>query len=129
MYIYNDGGRVEAGFKAVTDCAIRAVAIACELSYKDSRKLLQEFSAKGVLGSRAISNQVYIDDLTSALESIGWVWCKAPIFKGRKAKYSDLPMGRHIVRMKLHVAAVVNGEIHDDWDSSKYMVYGYWSKL
>lgn len=127
MYKYNDGGRTEAGFKSEHDCGIRAVAIACELSYNEARALLKRSSKLGKMGSGQISKGIYKEDMTHALRTIGWRWCPAPKFEGRKARYSDLPKGRVIARMAKHYVAVVNGEIHDTWDSSQKMVYGYWS--
>jgi len=126
-YQYTDGGRVEAGFKSLGDCGIRAVAVACEMSYQDARKLLKEYANKGRQGSRAISHGIYKNDMDAALRSIGWQWNQAPKFKGRKARYSDIP-GRAILRMAKHFSVVIDGTLYDSWDSSHKMVYGYWSK-
>lgn len=125
-YQYNDGGRAVAGFKGNSDCGIRAVSIALEMPYKDSRRLLQEFARKGKQGSGQISRGIYKEDIDAALRSKGWVWRSAPKFQGRKAKYSDLPKGRVIARMAKHYAAVIDGVLMDTWDSSDKMVYGYW---
>ena len=127
-YRYNDGGREEAGLKTKTDCGIRAIAIACEISYSEARTRLKDASQIGRLGSRAIARGVYKEDMTSALEKLGWVWHSAPKLEGRKARFSDLPNGRVIARMARHYAAVINGELNDTWDSSNKMVYGYWAK-
>ena len=128
MYKYSDGGRADAGFKGKYDCGIRAVAIACELSYKDAQKVLREAAKKGKQGNGSISAGLYKEDMNSALQSLGWEWVSAPKFEGRKARYSDLPAGRHIARMARHYAAVIDGVLIDAWDSSGKMVYGYWSK-
>jgi len=128
MLVYDDGGRKVAGFKTQTDCGIRAVAVACGLPYKQARKLLQEHARKGKAGNGAIARGIYKEDMTSALESLGWVWRSAPKFTGRKARYTDIPRGRVIVRMARHYAAVIDGNLHDTWDSSRKMVYGYWEK-
>lgn len=128
MFVVDDGGRQAAGFKGKSDdCAVRAVAIAAEMPYRDAQRLIKDFAAKGKQGNRAIARGVYKEDLDAAMRSIGWVWRKAPVFEGRKARYSDIP-GIAILRMARHYAAVVNGELHDSWDSSQKMVYGYWTK-
>lgn len=128
MYIFNDGGRSAAGYKCSSrDCGVRAVAIAIGLEYKTAQKLLKEYSAKGMLGSKAISKGIFKEDLDAALESLGWVWVEAPKFEGRKAKYSDIP-GTAILRMAKHFVAVVDGVLYDTWDSREKMVYGYWKK-
>ena len=126
-YTYSDAGRSAAGFKGESDCGIRAVAVACSMSYQDARKLLKEYSNKGKLGSRAISRGIYREDMTAALQSIGWKWVSAPKFDGRKARYSDIP-GTAICRMAKHYAAVIDGVLIDTWDSSEKMVYGYWTQ-
>lgn len=128
MYKYDDGGRSEAGMKSLSDCGIRAVAIACGMDYQAARKLLKEYAAKGRQGNRAISRGIYKEDMEAALNSIGWKWYPAPKLAGRKARYSDLPKGRYIARMARHYAAVIDGELRDSWDSSGKMVYGYWGK-
>jgi len=129
MFVYDDAGRKDAGFKGRSnDCAVRSVAIALAMRYKDAQKVVKEFSAKGKLGSKAISGGVFKEDLDAALLSLGWVWHKAPVFKGRKARYSDIP-GVAILRMAKHFSAVVDGELHDTWDSSDKMVYGYWARI
>ena len=126
-FVYNDGGRDAAGFKGKSDCGVRAVAIACNLSYADARKLLKEYAKRGKQGNGAISKGIYKEDIDAALRSIGWKWCKAPKYTGRKAKAKDLH-GTVIARMAHHYAAVIDGVVHDSWDSSNKMVYGYWSK-
>jgi hypothetical protein len=128
MYKYNDGGREEAGFKSKSDCGIRAVAIACDMSYNESRKLLKEYAKRGKQGNGQISNGIYKEDMDAALRSIGWKWFSAPKFEGRKARYKDIPGGRFIARMAKHYAAVIDGDLLDSWDSSDKMVYGYWGK-
>lgn len=127
-YVYHDGGRAEAGFKTKTDCGIRAMAIACEISYKEARERLKRASKAGKLGSGAISKGIYKEDLEAALKEFGFVWKSAPKFKGRKARYYDLPKGKVIARMSRHYAAVIDGILYDTFDSSDKMVYGYWIK-
>jgi len=128
MFVFNDGGRIAAGYNSLgTDCAIRSIAIALDMDYKEAMKLMKEFAAKGRQGNKRVANGVYKQDLTAALKSKGWVWHSAPKFHGRKARYTDIP-GIAILRMAKHFSVVRNGELHDTWDSSNCMVYGYWSK-
>ena len=127
-FVYNDGGRSEAGFKTQTDCGIRAVAIACDISYKDARGILKKAAKNGKQGNGQIANGIYKEDLNTALETLGFKWSPAPKFEGRKAKHYDLPKGKVIARMSKHFVAVIDNVIHDTWDSSEKMVYGYWAK-
>jgi len=128
-FVYNDGGRSEAGFKTQTDCGIRAVAIACDISYKDARGILKKAAKNGKQGNGQIANGIYKEDLNTALETLGFKWSPAPKFEGRKAKHYDLPKGKVIAKMSKHFVAVIDNVIHDTWDSSEKMVYGYWRKV
>ncbi len=128
-FIYNDGGRIEAGFKTQTDCGIRALSIACEISYKEARAILKKAAKNGKQENGQIAGGIYKEDLDSALEQFGFKWHSAPKFKGRKAKYYDLPKGRIVARMSKHFVAVIDKQLHDTWDSSEKMVYGYWKQV
>lgn len=127
MYVFNDGGREAAGFKPSGDCGVRAIAVATGMDYAEVRKMMRKVCKQGKAGTGSLSNGIYKEDLNTALEAMGWYWCAAPKFQGRKARYSDIP-GKAIVRMAKHYAAVVDGALHDTWDSSDKMVYGYWAK-
>ena len=126
-YNYNDGGRADAGLKGDTDCGIRAMAIACEISYSEARARLKEASLEGKLGSRAISRGIWKEDLADALALLGWSWKTAPKISGRKARCKDLT-GTVIARQARHFVAVIDGIPQDTWDTSERMVYGYWAK-
>ena len=127
-YTYNDGGKSSTSLKSNTDCGIRAMAIACSIPYMEARQHLKTASKNGKMGSGAISDGIYKEDIGQALKEFGFMWQSAPKLSGRKARYSDLPQGRIVVRMAKHFAAVLDGELHDSWDSSEKMVYGYWIK-
>lgn len=127
-WIKNDGGRAEAGYKGIAgDCAVRAMAIALNLDYKACYKELAE-AHKERTGKRTAREGIYKETYTEVLKRHGWVWHSAPKFEGRKARASDMPKGNVIVRMSKHYAAVIDGTVHDNWNSTHKMVYGYWSK-
>lgn len=126
-YVCNDGGASQAGYSSRSDCAVRAVAIALNMPYVESRKLLQNFTRRGRQGNGVISRGVYKEDLDSALQSQGLVWHSAPKFEGRKARCSDMPHGNVIARMSHHFVAVIDGVAYDTFDCTDKMVYGFWS--
>lgn len=127
-FSYNDGGRSEAGFKSQSDCAIRAMSIACGIPYKEARQIIKRSTKLGKQGNGNLSSGVYKEDLDHALQHLGWVWYKAPKFEGRKAYYRDMPSGVVIARMAKHFVAIKDNVIYDTWDSSSKMIYGYWRK-
>lgn len=103
------------------------MAIALDMNYQSARILIKSAVLNGPKKNRSISRGVTKSDFDRALRDQGWQWRPAPKFKGRKARYSDIP-GTAIVRMAHHYAAVIDGVLLDTWDSSAKMVYGYWAK-
>ena len=127
-YIYDDGGRAKSGRKGVAgDCGCRAMAIATGIPYDECYKLLSRANHQAG-GKRSARNGVYKWVYEEVLQDIGWVWCKAPKFEGRKAYHYDMPEEAVIGRMAGHYCAIINGVVHDSWDSTRKMIYGYWKK-
>ncbi|MCK5711894.1 MAG: hypothetical protein KAI25_04180, partial [Hyphomicrobiaceae bacterium] len=68
------------------------------------------------------------------LDSIGWVWTPT-MFIGSGCKVhlreDELPTGRLIVSLSRHLAAVIEGVVHDTHDPTRdgtRCVYGYWQE-
>ena len=120
---YTDGGRSKYyTLKDVGDCVVRAIAVATDRDYKEVVEDTWKFSRK--YGCPINWKDVYVP----YLESIGWEKVSSPKFKGKKAKAKDLPKGRYIMRQANHLSALVDGVIHDIWDTSNKMVYCYYRK-
>jgi hypothetical protein len=106
-FYYNDGGRVESGRRGIAgDCAVRAMAIALELDYDACYKEIAQANkdngrAKSV--RHGVMKDVY----------------------GAVLKRHD---GVVIARQARHFVAVIDGAVHDIWNCSHKMVYGYWAK-
>lgn len=127
-YVYNDGGRRAAGYKGnCGDCVVRAIAIALDLDYKETYLQLARLN-KIALGKRSCRRGVSKDAYEKFLKDRGWVWHRAPKFEGRKAKHYDMPKGQVVIgRMAKHLAAVIDTTVHDTWDSTHKMIYGYYA--
>jgi hypothetical protein len=148
MWVQDDGGRQAAGFKGATgDCVVRAIAIACELPYREVYDALHHATLADPqlrrqlelrYGTRArvhaspragVHRRVYDRYLTG----LGWTW--TPTMKIGQGctvhlRAEELPGGRLIVRLSGHMCAVIDGVIHDTHDPSRggtRCVYGYWS--
>ena len=129
MFVYNDGGRLAAGFKGKAgDCGARALAIAAGIDYKEAYKILAEENSKFGY-SKSARNGQHKSVYESVLSRFGFVWKTAPKFVGRKARCSDLPPGVVIARQARHFVAVRDGVPQDIFDSSQKMVYGYWVQV
>jgi hypothetical protein len=145
----NDGGRAAAGFLGTTgDCVARAVAIAAELPYQEvydrlaagnatQRRSRRERASKSRTGRKTAAHGIFtrrkwFDDYMTEL---GFEWVPTmQIGSGCKVhlRESELPGGRLIVSVSKHMAAVVDGVLHDTYDCSRdgtRCVYGYYRKL
>jgi hypothetical protein len=127
-FIQTDGGRAAAGFKGEAgDCAARAVAIAADIPYREAYDALRD-----VIGSTP-RNGVYVKHLKQYLDQLGWTWTPTMgIGTGCTVhmRADELPAGNIIVRLSKHYAAVIDGVLHDTYDTSRdgtRCVYGYWS--
>jgi len=149
-FVYDDGGRVAAGFKGKTgDCVCRAIAIATDRPYREvydalwnanhqyasthrgrvARKIKLGGGRRGTSPRNGIFRQVS----RLYLKSLGWKWTPTMrIGQGCKVhlRADELPAGRLIVSVSHHLVAVIDGVIHDTHDCSRdgtRCVYGYFS--
>ena len=126
-WVYDDGGRADAGFKGKTDdCVCRAISIATERPYKEVYDMINEYGKKERLSKRRKSKSsartgVYIKTTRKILEDIGWKW--VPTMKvGQGCKVhlveNELPKGRIIASVSKHLVAIIDGVIHDTYNPS-----------
>jgi hypothetical protein len=132
VWEFDDGGRRAAGFTGFAgDCVTRAIAIGTGLPY---RRVYDALSAgQAARGKpRSARNGVHPDVYKTLLWEIDWLWTPTMrIGSGCTVhlRADELPPGRIIVRLSKHLAAVVDGVLHDTHDSSRggtRCVYGYW---
>ena len=139
-WIYNDGGRKEAGYKGETgDCACRSIAIITGLPYQivyDGLNVaaMCERTGKRKRGKSNARTGVYKQTIRKYLIALGMKWTPT-MFIGSGCKIhlkdGELPMGRLLVNLSKHYTAVIDGVIHDTFDCSRggtRCVYGYYSK-
>jgi hypothetical protein len=136
--VYDDGGRENAGYKGTTnDCTVRAISIATETPYQDVYDKINEMAKKERIGKRKRGKSnartgVYTSTTRKYMSSIGWEWVPCMnIGTGctTHLRQDELPNGRIIVKLSKHIAAVIDGELHDIYDCSRdgtRCVYGYW---
>jgi len=153
-WVYDDGGRALAGFRgSAGDCFTRAVSIASQVPYaevynlvnaaaKDMKqrfnqldkkpKKLLKFSRRGSFGNArcGVKNPLFHE----VMRRMGWTWTPTMRYgQGCKVhlQQDELPSGRIICRVSKHIVAVIDGVIHDTYDSSRggtRCVYGYFSR-
>lgn len=133
-FVADDGGREAAGFKGEAgDCVTRAIAIASDLPYREVYdELAAGAAARG--GPRSARNGMSPEVYKPWLAERGWEWTPTmQIGQGCTVhlRADELPAGRLIVRLSGHLAAVVDGVLHDTFDCSRdgtRCVYGYWAE-
>lgn len=134
-FIFNDGGRVDAGYKGHTgDCVCRAIAIAAQLPYRQVYERLaegnamQRASCRSPKKSRTAAEGISVTRkwFKDYMKELGFEWvptmlvgqgCKVHLTEG------ELPMGRLIVSVSKHYTAVIEGDIHDTYDPRRD---GFW---
>ena len=139
-YIYNDGGKSLTGRKGNSgDCVVRAMAIALDLDYDYCYKVLAQAN-KDAGYTKSARDGLQRTTYEKVFNKHGWFWTSAPknlwvwdednyMYLNRKARHKDMPKNKRVIaRMSKHIAAIVDQEIHDIFDSSYKMVYGYWEK-
>lgn len=131
-WVYDDGGRAEAGFKGKTgDCVCRAIAIATERPYREVYDLINEYGKRERITKRKPTKSsartgVYKETIRKVMEALGWVWHPTMMIgQGCKVHLSEdeLPTGRLVVNLSKHTTAVIDGVIHDIWDCSERGCY------
>lgn len=112
--------------KNIKDCVVRAFSTAFDLSYDLTLQRLT--LARSELHYKSIKDTDFIDEY---LEKIG---SEKLSFKPEKGKpriklcqFADQHKdGVYIVRVKGHIAAVIEGCVLDTWDSTYLTVYKAW---
>jgi hypothetical protein len=136
-FVFDDGGRAAAGFRGrAGDCVTRAIAIATGKPYREVYDALNAIARCERAGKRKrSSSRVGVRPRTYRryLNSLGWQW-KATMHIGSGCRThmrdSELPKGALIVRVSGHLAAVIDGILHDTHDCSNdgaRCVYGYFT--
>ena len=119
-YVYDDGGRLEAGFKGIAgDCVARALAVFTGESYEQVYRDLA--AANKTAGkSRSARNGLRKDVYEPVYLKYGLVKVRLP--KGPRPTYTEA-YGQHgdcIVSTAKHIAAIVDGELRDTFDGRTY---------
>jgi hypothetical protein len=139
-FVKTDGGRANAGYKGLAgDCVCRAVTIASGLPYQDVYEVLangnatQRRSKRCPKRRRSAAHGISIrrNWFNDYMAQLGFRWVPTMrVGQGCQVhlKAGELPMGRLVVQVSGHMAAVIDGVLHDNHDCSRQgtrCVYGY----
>jgi len=112
--------------RMVGDCAIRAIAKALNMSWEtayisitiNGYSMGDMPSSDSVWGATLRQNGFYRTSIPST----------CPDYYTAEDFCKDHPEGIYVLGFGGHVAAVVDGDIYDSWDSSKEIPQFYWYK-
>lgn len=113
--------------KNVGDCTVRAIALATE---QDWNKVYLDLCIQGyMLSDMPSSNNVWM----AYLANLGWAYQRlqdsCPFCYTVNDFCEDHPTGTYIVATGSHVIAIINGTLHDTWDSGDKVPMFYFEKV
>lgn len=137
-WVFDDGGALQHHKHIADDCVARAFSIASGWPYLQVCEVIKRFAAiervsKRRTGKSTPRSGVYKPTVKRVAQALGGVWHPTmQIGTGCKVHLRDgeVPSGRIVVQLSKHVAAVIDGVIHDAYDPSREgtrCVYGYWT--
>jgi hypothetical protein len=117
QFRYDDGGRAAAGYLGKTgDCVTRAIAIATGKSYDEVYRAINKRAGKPI-ARKGVGREVY----EPYLAELGWKWVPTMrVGQGCTTHLNAqvLPLGRLIVRVSKHMVAMLDGVVHDSYNST-----------
>lgn len=119
-YVFDDGGREEAGYKgSASDCVARAIAILTDTPYKQVYKHIADFNFNHGQ-SRSARNGVKVKDTPKLMTEFGLE--KVKLGRGTRPTYTEAynTYGNCIVKTTKHVCALVDGNLCDTFDGRSY---------
>ena len=114
-YQFNEGGRFASGFRGQAgDCVTRAIAIATDTQYRQIYKALSGLTKVMTGGLETTARNGCSKPVAHQyLTGLGWSLVLTP-----KCYLIDAPKNQRIIAvLPRHKVAVINGTVHDSWDS------------
>lgn len=144
-FVKSDGGRAAAGYKSnVGDCVARAICNATGLPYtvvydrlaigNATQRVTKNTRRHSTCGKATASHGIWIRRkwFKDYMAELGFTWHPTmEVGSGCKVhlKENELPKGKIVVVLSKHMAAVIDGVLHDNYDCSRgetRCVYGYY---
>jgi hypothetical protein len=133
-FVKTDGGRAQSRRRRSKidrgDCTVRAVAIACGISYDEAIDVLNpDGSGTSIVNGRFLFDHVMAD---STINGWRFEWISFPTVKGQPRMNSptfsrQFPVGRFICVEANHVVAWIDGVRHDLFAPyERRCIYGAW---
>lgn len=131
-FIYDDGGHDTYAPHATGDCAIRAISVVTGKDYRDVKSDVLE-TAKYEKGRSKRSDGETYTRLATVRSVMSWYGWKFVDSRKKPLAFTEENWGdrTYMLWVPWHFTAVIDGAIHDTFDSSKQeteIVKGYWYK-
>jgi hypothetical protein len=112
--------------KLTTDCVVRAIALATESDYLETRRHLNRI--KKNFNETSYKKRTFIHKYA---KYNNWKKISFPAIKGvprlrGRDFVKQYPTGTYILNLAKHIVAVVDGVYLDTWDSTDKMIYNAW---
>jgi hypothetical protein len=123
-WVFDDAGRPARYKDATGDCAVRAVAVALEISYHEAHPKLSKAN-RAWFSREKVSNGTKHWATEDVLRAAGWeeVWLGHPV----RLRVEELEItGRVVVFVPEHMVALIDGTVHDVWDSRREPILSAW---
>ena len=128
IFKFDDAGRSQSKrSRQQNDCTVRALALAVDISYDEAYDILKEAGRKCGAGFH------FKDWVTTAqVNNCKFEWISFPATKGERRmnpqKFCNtFPSGKYIARVAKHVFCVIDGVVHDTFESAEdRCIYGCW---
>ncbi len=126
VWIKFDAGRGEQ-FQDKGDCQVRALATARGIAYEEAWELLYKLQGEKRTSAFCLTEALDSEDPRFGVEA----FLSFPAKKGSR-RMNGLTFcfthgsGSFILKMAHHVAAVVDGQLYDTWNSTHNCVYRAW---
>lgn len=109
FFEYSDGGKSNSCYpKETNDCAVKAVALACKMSYNEAHSRLKAFGREDRKGTRFFKH--FLQNHLSEYD-IEVVDFKSTLFRFMQNK----PIGTYIIGCRDHAFCIDNGIIKDSF--------------
>lgn len=108
--------------RIVSDCTVRAFALAHNISWYKSYDILSAYARKQCI---VIDDTSFIDDFLS--ENYDYICYKCKNEKITVGEVSELyPHGTYLITMSGHITCMIDGIIYDVWDCSDNYAWRIW---
>lgn len=115
IYCETDGGRSTSGLDEARDCSVRALSVLFGLDYLGAHKLCEK---AGRIPGRGMTTMELVDAVQKAGKRYEMIDGGGTI----EGFIKNHPTGRYLILTVNHCAAVVEGKLHDNGDTTLYRV-------